>query len=251
MAVRIEPPGRFRLLRLLAPGAWESVHENLGLRGYGDLARYMWAERSFDRRHGVHTEYLVPPEDLGFADADAQAGASRYRATPPHCVAVSLARLSQRLGGLEGQTLVDYGCGAGRVMILGAGAGFGRVIGLELSPPLVAQARGNLGRYAARSARPFSWDVLMQDATLYVPPAEAGVFFFFNPFSPEFFERALNGIRRSVGAHPRTIWLLLFQTFAYRVRGLDLVGSVTGVKTYTNAADPGAFLAAGDSEAVR
>ena len=66
--IGIEPAGRFGLLKALAPASHESVTENLGLRGYCDLAQYLWAEWRFDRRYGVRTEYLVPPEDLGFAN---------------------------------------------------------------------------------------------------------------------------------------------------------------------------------------
>ena len=240
--MRIEPPGNFRLLQSLSPSAFESVSENLGLRSYRDLARYLWAEWRFDRRYGVRTEYLVPTAELGFSDAALQSGASRYRATPPHCVAVSLARLSEHLGGLGGHGMVDYGCGAGRVIILGAEAGLDRVTGLELSPPLVAQANDNLSRYRERSGSQCQFTVLEADATTYVPPAEMDIFYFFNPFSPDLFERTVDGIRTSVRAHPRPIYLLLFQTFRYQVNGLDLIGSVTGVQTYSNAAAPEVFL---------
>ena len=241
--MRIELPGKFLLLRVLAPKAFESVTNNLCLRGYCDLARYIWAEWRFDRRYGVRTEYLVPPAELGLPDAELQSGASRYRATPPHCVAVSLARLSEYLGGLSSHGMVDYGCGAGRVMILGAEAGLVQVVGLELSPRLVTQAKDNLARYESRFGLQGQFEVLEADATTYVPPADMDIFYFFNPFSPELFERAVDGIRASTRAHPRTIYLLLFQSFRYEVKGLDLIGSVTGVQIFSNMAAPEVFAA--------
>lgn len=240
--ILIERPGDFALLRRFVPGAFETVHENLGLRGYGDLVRFLWAERMFDRRYGVRTEFLVPTEELDFADAKAREGASRYRATPPYCVSTCLTRLSERLGDLGGQMMVDYGSGAGRVMILGAEAGIGRVTGLELSPSLAAQCKQNLDAYAARFGKDTEFEILEEDAARYVPPAEATIFYFFNPFSTVFFERALAGIRQSIGDEPRDFYLLLFQTFRYQVKTLDLIGEVTGVKTYSNRLNPGAFL---------
>lgn len=239
----IEPHGSFRLLRLFSPKTHESVTQNLGLRGYRDLARYVWAEQRFDRRYGVRTEFLIQSGKLDFADSAAQSGSSRYRATPPFCVSESLAWLSRHLGGLENEIMIDYGSGAGRVMILGAEAGFGRVVGVEMSPHLNVQSRENLDRYRAKFHPNCAFEIEERDATTYVPPPDARVFYFFNPFTPEFFERALENIRASVAEHPRDIYLLLFQTFSYSIEDLDLIGSVTGVGTWSNEKNRQTFIA--------
>lgn len=238
----IQQPGSFRLLGLLAPSQLQSVRDNLGLRGYRDLAAYVWQEWRFDRKHGVLTEFLVPAKELDFQDSAAQSESSRYRATPPFCLATALDWLSNRVGGLNDHVMVDYGSGAGRVMILGAEAGFARVIGLELSGELNAQAQKNLARYRARNAET-QFDVVQENATLYTVPPETTVFYFFNPFSEAFFRLAIDNIRRSVQAHPRVIYLLGFQSWRYNIEGLDMIGDVTGVKIYSNAARPDAFLA--------
>ena len=240
--LHVDPRGKFRLLGLLSRSAQDSARENLGLRGYGDVIRHFWTEWTFDRRHGVRTEYLIAADALDIPDPEARSHAERYRATPPYCVATSLAHLSARLGSLGDRTLVDYGSGAGRVMIVAAEAGVGRVIGLELSPELARQCDANLERYRARRGERTSFEVRVADATAFVPPADATIFYFFHPFSAEFFERAMDNIRASVRANPRVIYLKLFQTFRYTITDLDQIADVTGVQTYTNALRPEAFV---------
>lgn len=234
---RLEPPGAFRLIWWTMPiGIYESVRTNLGLRSYADLIRHIWHALTFDWRYGVRTGFLVPSADLDIPDSEKQRlRPQRYRATPPLSVSLSLSRLKERLGGLGGHTMVDYGSGAGRVMILGAEAGLGRVIGVELSPNLVRQSVDNLKRYSASSGTSCAFDALNEDASLYEPPSEATVFYFFKPFQEDVFRLVLNRIWTSVQRKPRTIWILLLQTYGrYDTSELHLVGSVAGVDTYSN-----------------
>ena len=148
--VRIEPPAQiFARARAWWPWLWRSFARDLGLRGFGDLVYHLWTDFRFDRRHGVRTNYLVAIEDLDFPDAGAQSTSARYRASPAFSVATSLQRLSERLGGLQDQVLIDYGCGAGRILIVAAEAGVSRTIGIELSPQLVAQCQQNADSYSA------------------------------------------------------------------------------------------------------
>ena len=131
--------------------------------------------------------------------------------------------------------MVDYGSGAGRVMILGAEAGLDRVIGVELSPNLVRQSIDNLNRYSASSGTSCAFNVLNEDASLYDPPSQATVFYFFKPFPEDVFRLVLNRIWLSVQRSPRTIWILLLQTYGrYDTSELHLVSSVAGVETYSN-----------------
>lgn len=241
---KLEPHADFRLVKLLSKQQHESVTENLGLRGYADLAKYLWDEWTFDRRFGVNTEFCIPPEQLQFDDKGVQKQASRYRATPPYCVRMSLLRLSERLGGFEGHSLIDYGAGAGRVMLLAANAGVPKITGLELSPDLVREAKANLSKFSNAFGGDFEFDVLTADAAEFIPPKDATIFYFFNPFSGELFDKALQNIKKSVEQSPRVIWLLSFQSSRYRYPGLELLGSVTGVSTYSNILDPEAFFKA-------
>jgi hypothetical protein len=99
-------------------------------------------------------------------------------------------------------TLVDFGCGKGRVLRV-ASLLFDRVEGVTISPALVPKAHENL-----RSAR--NWKVHCMDATEYQIPSEASVFFSSNPFSETVFRKVLCNIRDSLQFHPRPHGILAY-----------------------------------------
>ena len=243
--VLIEEPSRFfKSIGRIWPWFTRTFHRDLGLRGFSDLAQHLWTSTRFDRRYGVRTQFLIPQQDLEFEDKVAQSKSARHRSTPPFNVSTSLQRLSERIGGLRDQGLVDYGCGSGRVLILAAEAGIGHVTGVELSPHLVDQGRVNLDAYKARFKSDAKMQILQVDATKFVPPPEASIFYFFSPFHIDAFDRALDCIRQSVREHPRDIYVMLFMCSHFTTEGLELIGEVVGVQTLTNALDREAFVAA-------
>ena len=146
----IPSQSEFRLLRLTLPTIHESVRHNLGPRNYRDLARHLLELTTFDLRFGVSTNGVIPAAELEFEDRCAQACAVRYRAAPPFGIHTGIAALAPHLGSFEDVTFVDYGCGAGRVMVIAVEWGFGHVVGLELSPGLITRCRANLDRYTVQ-----------------------------------------------------------------------------------------------------
>jgi len=235
---------QIKVLARLAPGAARDA-ARLGLTGFGTMLGHEWADLSFDRRHGVETAGIVKIDRLGFADPDAQRLARRHKPSPPLPVARALAFLARETGGLGHTGLVEYGCGAGRVMVLAAKAGLGRAIGLELSRDLLRLCRANLARYAARRPVTTRFEILEADAARYDPPAEATLFYLFRPFLPPVFDAALARIRASAAAHPRDIYLMILEGEPYDPAGLIRVARVHGIDIWSNRDDPAAFLAAG------
>lgn len=80
--------------------------------------------------------------------------------------------------------LLDYGCGKGRIITVGATHLFRRVIGIELLPELAAIARQNLTR-AGKRLNCLETEVVTADATTYEVPLDVSVIFLFNPFRGE------------------------------------------------------------------
>src|SRR4051794_26113535 len=58
----------------------------------------------------------------------------------------ALARLLRRLEIGPGDAFLDYGCGKGRALLAAARRPFGRVMGIDVAPPLVATASENVAR---------------------------------------------------------------------------------------------------------
>lgn len=81
-------------------------------------------------------------------------------------------------------TLVDYGCGKGRAVLLAAECGFGRIIGIELATALAETARANAKAYAMRRPDSGPIDIRCMDAADFMPPQGKLFCFFYNPFGP-------------------------------------------------------------------
>lgn len=167
----------------------------------------LYHEAAFDFRYGVKTRTIVPVEDLG-TQAPGLDSAYRYRPSHVYSVNGALDLLRAHLPIGQDETFVDYGCGAGRVMILAAEAGFGKVTGIEFSPRMAALCRKNLETYARRRARSTEFRLVEGDAVEFDVFDDARVFFFYSPFEWDIYEKVLAKLEASCRARPRDIFIL-------------------------------------------
>lgn len=202
---RIKIPGYFTPRRMLSFLCRRGVRAAI-IRAKPFL-RQIYHEATFDLKYGVSTRKIVPVDRLGIDDRR-QHLAYRYR--PSHVLSVveALNIVKGFLPDPENGILVDYGCGAGRVMILAAEAGFGRVIGIEFSPLMAELCRKNIATYELRRGYRTEFTILEQDAATYDPPSDARVFFFYSPFNWELYEPVLDRIEKSIARAPRTAYIL-------------------------------------------
>ena len=119
-------------------------------------------------------------------------------ATPAEAAADLLAALDRHVG-LEGRSVLDLGCGTGRLAIGAALLGADPVVGVEVDATLVPIARG-----AARAAKA---KVLFRVSDVATWDAPADVVVMNPPFGAQtrhadrpFWDRAFSLARRSVGA---------------------------------------------------
>lgn len=106
-------------------------------------------------------------------------------------------------------TLVDYGCGKGRVGFflnhcLGCSA-----IGVEYDAALCEQAERNLAAYSGRGSRAGSLRFECCAAENYVVQ-DADAFYFFNPFSVKILQAVVRRILDSYYARPRRMHLFFY-----------------------------------------
>jgi SAM-dependent methyltransferase len=106
-------------------------------------------------------------------------------------------------------TFVDMGCGKGRIVLAASAFPFARVIGVEFSPPLCRVAESNLATCRGLRRRAQTTQIIECDATEFAVPSSPCVFFFYNPFSFEILETAIQNINDSYGLYPREIYLIL------------------------------------------
>ena len=108
-------------------------------------------------------------------------------------------------------TLVDYGCGMGRVGLYLHDRTGCRVVGLDLDPQRIREARLNLRAYERRTGAPADVRFVRADAEEF-DPSGGTCFYFFNPFSPSVFQRVVAGIAAARQETGRDMRVLFFYT---------------------------------------
>jgi len=100
-------------------------------------------------------------------------------------------------------TVIDYGCGKGRVGIYLTYQTKCHSIGIEYNERLYLKALEN-----AKDNNKIAF--YNMDAANYKLPIEANICYFFNPFSVETLEKVINNIRESKKEYNRTIYLIFY-----------------------------------------
>jgi hypothetical protein len=170
----------------------------------GEVPYHVFRARDWDRRRGVETESHVELKDLEF-DSPSRAYALGYIPTSHwsfRAVVSSLRDLGVRPPEF---TLVDLGCGKGRVLLMAVEAGFCAAIGVEFAPEVAGIAAENLRSYRGR--RPAASVHCGDAATFPIPPGPV-VLFIANPFKGPVLEAVAENIRRSFAAHPRDTYVV-------------------------------------------
>ena len=103
-------------------------------------------------------------------------------------------------------TVLDYGCGKGRVDFFLSYQTRCKSIGIEYDDRIYATAVENQKQAAAAGRTSF----LMENAETYQVPAEADRFYFFNPFSVEILHKVLARVIESYYETPREVRLFFY-----------------------------------------
>jgi SAM-dependent methyltransferase len=149
------------------------------------------ARHPFDRTHRVDTSGLIYADGLSTGHEHDRHSAGYY-ATAPSLFRGSLELWNQTLGGtgfsLEDYTLVDIGCGKGRVLMLATEYAFREIVGVELNPGLAKIARSNLRRWMRRTRAKPPVRIIEGDALTVPLPDGPVALFYFNSFEREMTE---------------------------------------------------------------
>lgn len=135
---------------------------------------------------------------------DSRADQYRYPYEPtPYSVLESLANAGY-IG--KKNTLIDYGCGKGRVDFFLSYQTRCRSIGIEYDDRIYQTAVDNQKTAASAGRTEFH----MENAETYRVPAQADRFYFFNPFSVEILRSVIGRIMESYYEEPREMMLFFY-----------------------------------------
>ncbi len=121
----------------------------------------------------------------------------------PYCVLERLAK-SGFFG--EGDVVLDYGCGKGRVGFFLSYRTRARSVGIEYDARIYEDAMSNRKSTVSRVMP----DFVLTRAEEYEVPGDVNRCYFFNPFSVEIFHKVMARICDSWYEHPREIFLFFY-----------------------------------------
>lgn len=196
-------PSRLARIRhaVSSTGWMQALRDLAQLFGLGSAPN--WADdRAFDERFGTDTSGSVEVDALGFSDARVNEQAIRYLPSPDH-----LTRWLLRAVKLEHREFVfiDVGCGKGRVVAVASEFPFRTVIGIDLSPELVATAERNAGILARRFPERPPIKAEVADASVFAFPNQPLLVHLYHPFQSSILHKMLENLRQSVQACPRRV----------------------------------------------
>lgn len=162
----------------------------------------------FDRR--LDKRLFVPSQgriSLGRLNIPSQVRASGhdYRPTPVKVFEWAMSAVTEPL---DRMTFVDYGAGKGRVLLLASRFPFEKIIGAEIALELQDDCAMNIAQYPRSLMKCRDVDCLRVRATTLPIPEQASVFYFFDPFDMDVFEKVLARIVRSYKRQRRAIYLI-------------------------------------------
>lgn len=104
----------------------------------------------------------------------------------------------------QGDTVLDYGCGKGRVGFFLTYRTKAAAIGIEYDPHIYREALANRETAKAKA------DFILTKAEAYSVPPDVNRCYFFNPFSQEILHKVMARILESYYAQPREILLFFY-----------------------------------------
>jgi SAM-dependent methyltransferase len=157
----------------------------------------------FDFKYGTNTMTRVYLHDLEIQSDNKSKG---YKYVPTK--ARSFKQLMNKLDFPDNCVFVDFGSGKGRVLILASQFGFNKVIGIEFSPKLCAEARKNISIYKKKAGAAPNIQIIESDVVDYQINDNDNVFFLYNPFNRVIMDIVLTNIISSLRNRQRKIWLI-------------------------------------------
>jgi len=103
-------------------------------------------------------------------------------------------------------SLLDMGCGKGRLFSVGAAYGFKHIIGVDFSAKLCECALANARILMGHTA--VNVEVICADATTFIIPTTVNTIFLFNPFDSMIMRKMLRNLNESIIQKPRPIKVL-------------------------------------------
>jgi SAM-dependent methyltransferase len=154
-------------------------------------------------KYGANTFAPIELKNLTIVDGNVKK-ASRYEAVSFYMLE-NLFTAFRKLSG--NSSIVDLGCGKGRVMMVAAHFGFNRMTGIDFAKEVCEEARVNMLK-KEKQFPGIRWKVINENVQNYEISPDDSVFFMFNPFDYSVLKNFLRKLDISCDEFPRPIYFL-------------------------------------------
>lgn len=154
-------------------------------------------------KYGSNT--LIPIElgNLTITNGDIKKS-SRYEAVSFYMLE-QLLRAFRKMSSTR--SIIDLGCGKGRMMMVAAHFGFDQITGIDFAKELCEEAIKNM-ESKAKQFPALQWRVINENVEHYNIQRDDCVFFMFNPFASSVLKSFLKKLDVSCTQFPRTTWFI-------------------------------------------
>jgi SAM-dependent methyltransferase len=176
---------------------------SLYYRGSVNTFKLLSYEGKYEKQLGINTHSIVNLNKLTLAGENSEQN-HHYQGASYYILFSIFEKLPIETKNLP---LIDYGCGKGRALFVAEQCGFTNLIGVDIAKELIDDANANKAVYVRKNSQS-KIDFLFEDATKYLIPDNAQVFYFFNPFGEEVLQKVIDNIKESVKQHPRKVYCI-------------------------------------------
>lgn len=180
------------------------LYEN-GINAFIKECYFYLSDNYYENHFNVDTRGMVSKEDLGINhDELLEYLPISYR----HVINI----LNKLPVEKNKSTLLEYGCGKGRVIVSAAAYQYKRIIGVELTN-IINIAYDNIDKMRHRKTMNI---VLKQcDAQDFDVPSDVNIIYFYNPFIGSVLENVIKNIYSSYKENPRKIYIIFFKNDSF------------------------------------
>jgi len=164
---------------------------SLKRRGIIDTIRFIISELVFDLKYQTNTSNIVELKNMTIKNKNVKYGIE-YCASNQIILNKAFYFLNKNYD-LEKSSLLDYGCGKGRVLIFAKQFKFKKIIGVEFAQEVYHIASQNISNLKLKNIEIFN-----QDATKFKIENGINIFYFYNPFIDVVMEKVIDNIEKYI-----------------------------------------------------
>jgi 16S rRNA G966 N2-methylase RsmD len=173
-------------------------------RGFNFTFRLLYHEYTTERKLGINSLQIENLDNKTLASGYSEAF-HHYQGASYYITGLLFNALPTPL---SQYSLLDMGCGKGRILVYALYRGMTRAEGLDIAQELCSIAEQNLALAARKRQQNWQYAVYFADAGSFEIAPHTNLLFLFNPFNEAVMVQVRQQVLASLETHPRPFWVV-------------------------------------------